>query len=934
MPHIRSSLFLITIILLLFPPLSFTQEKSTVDGPAVEKFAAMLLAAKTNDERAKLLEVNREFLSVELYQVLAKEGKQLFYKGDLKKALTVYHLAKDVAEQVDYKEGIARMLNSIGYIIYQAEGNVDKAIELCHKSMTLCDELKDEEGYYRALSNLGDFYIFVGRLDEALKIFQGQLKEAEEKKNKFRRAYALAYIGDIYNDLCNFDRALNNYQISLKLFEEMDDKYQIALSLSLIAKVYSSQNNYEQALNYYKNSLEQFEQLDNKLEISRILFDIGYSIYYVQGNYDKALDYFQQSFSLSFPTGNPLYIGQGMHGLGLINRLQGNYDKALEIFQNNLTFARLANFKFGIVITLNEIANLYISQGKFEKAFEFSQQATEIAREMAFLDLLWQTKLTTGIAYRDLNKFEQSRQAFDESIKAIESMRNQTVGGEQAKLSFFQNKIAPYHEMVSLLFKESPSESFTYAERAKARVILDVLRSGKIDITKSMSPQEQEQEQKINNEIVSINSQLYREKQREQSNKERITDLENRLERARLELEGFQTRLYAAHPELRAERTEVQPISLEETQTLMPDAQSALLEFVISEDKTYLFVITQEQRSINLKTYTLEIKRKELEEKVNRFRRMLAEKDLAFRKPARELYTLLLEPAKEQLKGRTTLVIVPEGVLWELPFQVLHPAQTRYLLEDHTIFYTPSLTALREMIKLRRKGNDGSKSSETLLAIGNPAFGIKAKERVESVLLGGKLESLPGTEEQIRGLARLYRKTHSKFYTGQDASEERVKADAGNYKILQFATHGILNNRNPMYSHLVLAQSANNNDEDGLLEGREIVQMGLQAEMAVLAACETARGRVGAGEGIIGLSWAFFVAGCPTTVVSQWKVEDMATKDLMLEFHRLLRLRNRNVKSPITKAAALRQAELKMMRTMSIPHPFYWAGFVIIGDGR
>jgi CHAT domain-containing protein len=161
------------------------------------------------------------------------------------------------------------------------------------------------------------------------------------------------------------------------------------------------------------------------------------------------------------------------------------------------------------------------------------------------------------------------------------------------------------------------------------------------------------------------------------------------------------------------------------------------------------------------------------------------------------------------------------------------------------------------------------------------------------------------------------------------AREDRAKAEAGNFKVLHFATHGVLNNAAPMYSHLVLSQGDTN--EDGLLEAWELMQLNLKADLAVLSACETARGRFGAGEGMIGLTWALFVAGVPSTVVSQWKVESAGTRELMLNFHRQLRA---PVETRVSKAEALRQAALKLMKKPETSHPFYWAGFVLVGDGR
>jgi len=131
-----------------------------------------------------------------------------------------------------------------------------------------------------------------------------------------------------------------------------------------------------------------------------------------------------------------------------------------------------------------------------------------------------------------------------------------------------------------------------------------------------------------------------------------------------------------------------------------------------------------------------------------------------------------------------------------------------------------------------------------------------------------------------------------------------------------------------MDSYLTLAEGGPK--DDGLLEAWELMQLDLKADLAVLSACETARGRIGAGEDVIGLSWAMFIAGVPSTVVSQWKVESASTRDLMVNFHRSLLS---STTSKATKADALRQAALKLMRNPETSHPFYWAGFVLVGDG-
>jgi CHAT domain-containing protein len=178
----------------------------------------------------------------------------------------------------------------------------------------------------------------------------------------------------------------------------------------------------------------------------------------------------------------------------------------------------------------------------------------------------------------------------------------------------------------------------------------------------------------------------------------------------------------------------------------------------------------------------------------------------------------------------------------------------------------------------------------------------------------------------------LYGVGNARIYIGADAREDRAKAEMGNYRVLHFASHGILDSVSPMYSHIVLSTDDKSND-DGLLEAWEIMRLDLKADLAVLSACDTARGKTEAGEGVIGMSWAFFVAGCPTTVVSQWKVDSASTADLMIEFHKNLVQRTQGPQPTWRKAEALREAMLVVMKNPKYRDPYYWAGFVVVGAG-
>jgi CHAT domain-containing protein len=420
---------------------------------------------------------------------------------------------------------------------------------------------------------------------------------------------------------------------------------------------------------------------------------------------------------------------------------------------------------------------------------------------------------------------------------------------------------------------------------------------------------------------------------RDKPDQTRVADLKAGVEKARLEYEALETSLYVEHPALKVHRGEASIIKAEELRDLLPDTSTALLEYVVADDQTYLFAITKAigQAKAQVQVFTIPIKRAELEKQTESFRAQLAGRDLAFRDSARKLYDLLLKPAQGALRGKSSLVIAPDDKLWELPFQALLTQDGRYVIERSAVSYAPSLTVLREM-KAERNRRRAEPAGYSLLALGNPAVGKETIERSALTLRDEKLGPLPEAAKEVTALGQLYGNAHSKVYTGAEAREDRLKAEATQARVLHFATHGILNNASPMYSHLALAPGDKN--EDGLLEAWELMQLDLKADLAVLSACETARGRFGAGEGVIGLTWALFIAGVPSTVVSQWKVESASTLDLMLAFHRRLRTASTPAKSNATKAEALRQAALKVMKNPETGHPFYWAGFVLVGDDR
>lgn len=886
-----------------------------------DALAEELVRARDEDERRALLEENKGFVSTtELVRALGRQGRPLLNRGQFEEGLRIYELGYRIAETRGDKPAMAYASGILG-IFHYTRTDYEPALEHYQRALTLAEEIPDKVIASHALNNIAVIYGLRGDNGKALEHYQKSLRLAEETGNKSATANAVNNIGTIHAAQGNHAQSLAYFQRSLKLVEELGLKPETGIALENIGSAYQSLGDYAQALAYLERGLKLHEELGDKAGAASALGSIG-ALYGTRGDYARALSYYERSLKLAEEAGD----------------------------------------RERIASTLNKIGNAYVSLRKYEQALDAAQRSAATAVRVGLPGRFWQARTTEGDAHRLAGRPAPARAAYLEAIKTVEELRAQVAGGEQDRQRFFEDKVAPYHGMVELSVAGGDlPQALSYAERAKGRVLLDVLSRGRVDINKAMTADELKRGRALTAEVTSLNARISELKQGQKPDAALLDELEARLAKARLDHESFQTSLYAAHPELKVQRGQTGPLTLDEMAGLLSDGKTALLEYVTLEDRTYLFVVTRAGEAggrgrppIDVRLYPIAVKGEELGEMARAFRRRIAERDLTIKKPARQLYDLLVKPAERQLLGARKLCIVPDGPLWELPFQALWQGEQGYLLEQYAVFYAPSLAVLREMVKrgdgLRASPRGGlagagaagrgtvkasmKDSLPSLFAVGNPRLSGEAVARVRSVDGDEPVGPLPDTEKEVNALAELYGRAGSRVLTGETAREETVKSQAGAYTVLHFATHAQLDDRNPMYSRVMLSHGAGGGArEDGLLETWEIMNLDLAAEMVVLSACQTARGRVGAGEGMIGMSWALFVAGSPAAVVSQWKVDSARTAELMVEFHRNL-LRGGPRGRPVeTKAGALREASLKILRG-PYNHPVYWAGFVLIGDEK
>jgi CHAT domain-containing protein/Tfp pilus assembly protein PilF len=857
-----------------------------------------------------------------------------------------YDTAEGLARQglaIDTKlgnqRGIADALIQIANVQYR-RGDFKESRDTVERVLAIRQALADRNGVAVAFNNLGNASRQLGDKLVAIDYLSRAEREFAALGNERRRAIALNNIGIGYGELGDYERGLEYSRDSLTLAETLHDDSRIGNALNNMAVIETYRGNYRIALQLYRKALDADCRVGSPWAIAEATNNIGL-VYTAQGNHEQAISFFMKTIEMNRTVGDKSLDADAHRNIGVqllaLNRLHeaaGRFRQCLDLsvrmsyrsveseahhdlggvlFRMKRRSEAIAEMRKAADIqreisdipnlagTLAELSQMQLALGEADVALSLARQSLEMLSAVDRPETLWQAQLTAGRALSRLRRNGEAAQEFDAAIATIESLRMRIVGPPAALPVYFAGKLEPYQERVALSIAAGESEeALRTVEQSKSRALGDILRTGRVALDKALTPEERQAERRLENRLVGLNLQIDAQPS--------LAALKSARDNARRELDAWQSTLYAAHPETAFERGVSPPMSVDAMVRLAAETKAVILDYFIAPQRSFVFVLKPGQQ---MRMAALGIGQAALAARVSEFHRQLASHDLAYAASAQELYRVLIAPVARDLAGQTAVVVVPDGPLWDVPFQALEPRARHFLIEDAAISYVPSLAVLRETARMSRERRSAPAPRE-LLAVGDPA----GHERI------------PEAARQVREIERLYGAQSSRVLTGEEATEASLKAEAGKYRVLHLASHAILDDANPMYSHALLAKSGS---EDGVLEARELMALDLRAEVLVLSACETARGLAPAGEGINGMLWAAFVAGAPATVASLWRVESSSTAELMIGFHRHW-LEARRSGTPFAKAASLAAAARQLIASATYAHPFYWAAFSVVGS--
>jgi CHAT domain-containing protein len=895
---------------------------------------------------------------------LSNLGLLSYARGEREKSLEQYNqaLALHRAEGDLFWE--AETLNRIGWV-YNAVDDRRRAIEQHNLALPLRREAGDRVGEAVTLNDLGRAYDDLGEKQRAVEFFEHALRLSPPDESPEGASQILIRLGVVLHSTGESQKALEAYGQALRLLEKTGNRRALAAALNNAGLAYATLGDYGRAIEDYDRALELCREVALRGGEAVTLHNLGL-VYHAAGELQKAIDFQNQALALHKSLDSRSGQAQDLQAIGVAYRALGDERRALGLFDQTLVLQRALNDRRGEAVTLTNIGITWTGLGEAQKAQDYLGQSLPMHRAVANLEGEAETLLGLAQAKYDLGAAAEARTLLNQSLQITDSIRSKAPG-QELRASYFATAQRRYELGIDLLMRMRrdgapdglDALALQLSEWARARGLIELLTEAGADIRQGVDAalltQERALQQQLNARAEAqtrLLSGKHGEEQAAAAARE-VADLTAKLR-------DIETQIRTTSPRYAA-LARPQPLSAAGIQGLLDD-NTLLLEYELGEKRSYLWAVT----ATTVTGFQLP-PRAEIEAASRKVYEMLSARpkrgdplDPQFTVQAVALSRTLLGPAAAQLGGKR-LVFVAPGALAYLPFASLPEPNGRKmadgayppLIATHEIVNLPSASVLSAV----RRETEGRKTAgRTIAVLADPVFeasdprvsqGKAAGERppaiaAESPGLTRAIKTVipPSTRDGLTRLAFSRREADAIFELASrglglkatDFNASRATAispQLSQFRILHFATHGLLDNEHPELSGLILSLvDESGKAVDGFLRLNEIFNLKLNADLVVLSACETGLGKEIKGEGVIGLTRGFMYAGAPRVVTSLWNVDDLATAELMKLFYRGM------LKDGLRPAAALRAAQDELSKQKRWASPYFWAAFVLQGEWK
>ncbi|MFY9823110.1 MAG: CHAT domain-containing tetratricopeptide repeat protein [Thermoanaerobaculia bacterium] len=849
------------------------------------------------------------------------------------------------------------------------------------------------------------------RIEEARTLYEKTLGRSQELGAERMQGITLANLGLLASEQGEARRAIDLELQGLDLARKVEDAETETGILADLALAYESVAENQKAARFYDEALGAAKKLSDPVKRGweGLVHNNLADLYSDLGDYDKALSHWQKALDLARKTGDKTREARTLNNLGTACLRLGQPGKAGHYLEQALALARKVQDVETEVMALSNQAFLALRVKKPAQALEPARQALALAKDTGETEAF--AHYVLGSTYRDLKRWDDAqrelaaaeqtyRQRGEDlrqadvalalarvargrgrledafvgahaALELIEKARSRVVS-QDLRASFSAARHDFYELLIDVLMARGlPAEALQASERARARILLEVLQESETDAKQGADPALVERARSLRDRINTRESRRIELLKKDRPDAASLAEAQRGVVEALDQLEKVEASLRESSPRYAA-LTQPQPLTVAQIQTQVLDGKALLLEYALGETKSFLwlvgpgrvesFTLPSRERieSAARQYYKLVTARNGQQpgETVPAWKARIDEADRQVKPVGLELSGLILGPVEKRL-GDRPLLIVAEGALQYIPFSALPlSASGAPLVSRHEIVMLPSATALAAL----RKELSGRKRAPLELAIfadpvfqasdprlKTPGLGLLGRMDRPAALqppgprgapesdagreLGidvSNLRRLPSSRREAETIAALLPSERVFKALGFAASKAAVAGGGlDRFRKLHFATHGVLDSRHPELSGLVLSEyDQRGKPQDGVLRLNDIYNLHLDADLVVLSACRTALGKEVRGEGLIGLTRGFMYAGAARVLASLWSVQDQATADLMGTLYRGM------LRKGLSPAAALRDAQLAMARDPQWESPYYWAGFSLQGEWR
>ncbi|MBO1054488.1 MAG: CHAT domain-containing protein [Dolichospermum sp. DET73] len=750
-----------------------------------------------------------------------------------------------------------------------------EALQSFQQALTIYRKIKDRKGQAFSLNYIAIVKRTLGDNIESLEFYKQALYIFREIGDRLNEGTVLNNIGKVHEGLGQYPQALEFYQRALTIRQEVGDQTGEAFTLTDLGLINTSLGQYSQAEKFFQKSLDIFKKIGDQRRAALTLNAMG--VYYrTIDQYPKALEFYEQALNIFIKIGERRGEGTSLNNIGDFRRNQGEYSQAQEIFQQALTIFKEVGNKEGEGVALSNIGRVYAHQDQYPQALKFFGEALAIFKQIGDKASEARTIRYIGSAFYQSGKFAEAEKTLRDGMEVLETLRTKL--SDANKISIFETQTATYRLLQQVLIAQNKTnEALEISERGRSRAFVELLTS-----RLSTKNSDQIAELPVAKPTISLLQKIAKQ--------QNATLVQYSIIYDDLKIDGKQQTkqselyIWVIKPtgEITFRKSDLKPLWQKENTTLAE-------------------LVTTSRKSIGVTERGGIIP--EPVKGVNQTKRL------------QQLHQLLITPIADLFPKKETerVVFIPQSELFLVPFPALQDEKGKYLIEKHTILTAPSIQVLDLTHKQRIASKKSGIGKGEILVVGNPTM-------PKNPITDEQLTSLPGAEREAVKIAKLL---NTQEITGSKATKIAIVQKMLKARIIHFATHGLVDDFKGFGVPGAIAFAASGKD-NGFLTSGEILDLKLNAELIVLSACDTGRGRI-TGDGVVGLSRSLMTAGIPSIVVSLWSVGDDSTSLLMTEFYK-------NIQQKQDKATALRQAMLTTMKHKNYQSPYHWAAFTLIGE--